>query len=213
MEFGAEASEVTEKVIDRRGSPGVLVLSAACTVLYMNRQARELIRDMKNGSVPGARTAELPAMIHEVCRELCAIDGDPLHRANREQIEVRRLAEGRPLPVIMRGLLLSGMTGDQQGAVIILEAVGRRETMALRMNEAFALTDREQMVVHTLVKGSTNKEIASELSITVPTVKAHLKHIMAKTKCSTRTGILAQVLCPLDFPVTTEREGLRQTVI
>ena len=123
--------------------------------------------------------------------------GDPLHRTNREQIEVRRLAEGRPLPVIVRGLLLSGITtDDHQGAVIMLEAVGRRETMALRMNDAFALTDREQMVVHTLVKGSTNKEIASELSISVPTVKAHMKNIMAKTKCSTRTGILAQVLCP-----------------
>jgi len=98
--------------------------------------------------------------------------GDPLHRTNREQIEVRRLAEGRPLPVIVRGLLLSGITtDDHQGAVIMLEAVGRRETMALRMNDAFALTDREQMVVHTLVKGSTNKEIASELSISVPTVK------------------------------------------
>jgi DNA-binding CsgD family transcriptional regulator len=212
MELGAEASEVREKIIDRRGSPGVLVLSAACTVLYMNRQARELICDMKNGSVPGARTGELPAIIHEVCRELCAIDGDPLHRTNREQIEVRRLAEGRPLPVIVRGLLLSGITGDQQGAVIILEAVGRRETMALRMNEAFGLTDREQMVVHTLARGSTNKEIAYELSITVPTVKAHMKHIMAKTKCSTRTGILAQVLCPSAFPVL-QREGLRQAGI
>ena len=171
MEFGAEASEVSEKVIDRRGSPGVLVLSGACTVLYMNRQARELLRDMRNGSLAGDPTGELPAMIHEVCRELYTI-GDPLHQTNREQIEVRRLAEGRPLPVIVRGLLLSGITtDDHQGAVIMLEAVGRRETMALRMNDAFALTDREQMVVHTLVKGSTNKEIASELSISVPTVK------------------------------------------
>lgn len=197
MELGAEASEVREKMTDHRSSPGVLVLSAACTVLYMNRQARELVRDMKNGSVPGAPTGELPAMIHEVCWELYAIGRDPLHQTNREQIEVRRLAEGQPLPVIVRGLLLSGITsGDQQGAVIILEAVGRRETMVLRLNEAFALTDREQMVVHMLAKGSTNKEIACELSITVPTVKAHMKHIMAKTKCSTRTGILAQVLCP-----------------
>ena len=89
-----------------------------------------------------------------------------------------------------------GTTGEQHGTVIILEAVGRRETVALRVNEAFRLTDREQMVVNTLAKGSTNKEIACELSITVPTVKAHIKHIMDKTKCSTRTSILAQVLYP-----------------
>jgi DNA-binding CsgD family transcriptional regulator len=197
MEFDIEGWEVREKMTDRRGSPGVLVLSAACTVLYMNRSARELIRDMQNGAVPRAPTADLSAMIQEVCRELHAIGDDPLHRTNREQIEVRRLVEGRSLPVVVRGLLLSKITaGDQAGAVIILEAVGRRETMALRMNEAFALTDREQKVVHTLVKGSTNKEIACELSISISTVKTHMKHIMAKTKCSTRTGILAQVLCP-----------------
>ena len=40
------------------------------------------------------------------------------------------------------------------------------------------------------------KEIACELRITVLTVKAHMKNIMGKTKSSTRTGILAQVLCP-----------------
>ena len=45
-------------------------------------------------------------------------------------------------------------------------------------------------------KGSTNKEIACELSISISTVKTRMKHIMARTKCSTRTGILAQVLCP-----------------
>lgn len=80
-------------------------------------------------------------------------------------------------------LLSENTTGDPEGAVIILEAVVQ-------------LTDREQMVVHTLAKGSTHKEIACELRITVPTVKAHMKSIMGKTKSSTRTGILAQVLCP-----------------
>lgn len=52
MEFDIEGWEVREKMTDRRGSPGVLVLSAACTVLYMNRSARELIRDMQNGAGP-----------------------------------------------------------------------------------------------------------------------------------------------------------------
>ena len=82
-------------------------------------------------------------MVNEVCQELQAIDRDRLHSKNREQIEVRRLAEGQPLPIIVRGMLLSGnTTGDPQGTIIILESVGRRETMPLRVNEAFRLTDR-----------------------------------------------------------------------
>ena len=36
-------------------------------------------------------------------------------------------------------------------------------------------------IVHTVAKDSTHKEIACELRITVPTVKAHMKNIMGKT--------------------------------
>lgn len=197
MEFIAGAGEAMAKITDLRGSPGVLVLSAACKVLYMNRRGWQLIRDMNKGPASAGLSGGLPAMVIEVCRGLQAIDRDPRHPQNREQIEVQRLAAGQPLPIIVRGMLLSrDTTGDPQGTVIILEAVGRRETMGLRLKETFQLTDREQMVVHTLAKGSTNKEIACELSITVTTVKAHMKNIMGKTKSSTRTGILAQVLSP-----------------
>jgi hypothetical protein len=91
----------------------------------MNRRASELVRDMKKGPVPRALSGGLPAMVHEVCQELQAIDRDTLHPKNREQIEVRRLAEGQSLPIIVRGMLLSeNTTGDPQGTVIILEAVG-----------------------------------------------------------------------------------------
>jgi len=48
-------------------------------------------------------------------------------------------------------------------------------------------------VIEHLAKGWTNKEIANALGITEQTVKEHIKHIMQKTKSTTRTGILAQV--------------------
>ena len=50
------------------------------------------------------------------------------------------------------------------------------------------------MVVQNLLKGWTNKEIANELGVTEQTIKEHIKHIMAKTKTTTRTGILVQVI-------------------
>jgi len=75
-----------------------------------------------------------------------------------------------------------------------MEVMGRRERVAQQVQKRFNLTNREQTVVQTLAKGLTNKEIATALGITEPTVKAHIKHIMEKTKCTTRTGIIAQVL-------------------
>ena len=44
-----------------------------------------------------------------------------------------------------------------------------------------------------LAKGWTNKEIASALQLALPTVKEHIRHIMAKTNTTTRTGILVRV--------------------
>jgi DNA-binding NarL/FixJ family response regulator len=62
------------------------------------------------------------------------------------------------------------------------------------LKDVFRLTDREIMVVQNLLKGWTNKEIANELGVTEQTIKEHIKHIMAKTKTTTRTGILVQVI-------------------
>jgi DNA-binding NarL/FixJ family response regulator len=77
----------------------------------------------------------------------------------------------------------------------MMEGIGRwQETGLKQAMELFNLTDREQAVVQNLSRGWTNKEIATELRITEQTVKEHIKHIMQKTRTSTRTGILAQVL-------------------
>jgi DNA-binding NarL/FixJ family response regulator len=77
----------------------------------------------------------------------------------------------------------------------MMEGIGRWQETGIKQAMAlFNLTDREQAVVENLSRGWTNKEIARELKITEQTVKEHIKHIMQKTKTSTRTGILAQVL-------------------
>ena len=44
------------------------------------------------------------------------------------------------------------------------------------------------------MKGWTNKEIANAIAISELTVKEHIKHIMDKTRTSTRTGILVKIL-------------------
>ena len=66
--------------------------------------------------------------------------------------------------------------------------------MIEQAKELFRLTTREVSVVQHLLKGWTNKEIASALTVTEQTIKEHIKHIMAKTQTTTRTGILVHVL-------------------
>ena len=85
--------------------------------------------------------------------------------------------------------------GSKSRILITIEELGRRqEAIIEQATELFRLTAREVAVVEHLLKGWTNKEIANALKVTEQTVKEHIKHIMAKTKTSTRTAILVQVL-------------------
>jgi DNA-binding CsgD family transcriptional regulator len=53
------------------------------------------------------------------------------------------------------------------------------------------LTAREMAILHLLVRGKTNKEMAQELDISVNTVAVHVAHILKKTGASNRTEAVA----------------------
>jgi DNA-binding NarL/FixJ family response regulator len=55
------------------------------------------------------------------------------------------------------------------------------------------LSPREQAVVRLTVRGLTNRQIASELVISIKTVECHLANVFAKLGVSTRTQLAARV--------------------
>lgn len=70
----------------------------------------------------------------------------------------------------------------------------RRSALDRRISQqldVYGLTPRELSIVHLLVQGCSNKEIAGRCDIAVQTVKDHLKHIYGKTGVHQRTALLA----------------------
>ncbi len=55
------------------------------------------------------------------------------------------------------------------------------------VNQATALTERERDVIALLAEGSSNKQIARELSISETTVKGHVANILGKLELTDRT--------------------------
>jgi DNA-binding CsgD family transcriptional regulator len=194
MEAPVEFSHDLKGIADLRGGPGLIILSTDKRLLHMNRRGWELIRQINDAQTVTETVKAgglLPTAVTEICTEIHTLLKAQLGSKDWEQLEVRRLVGDSKRPILLRGF---GLPGSDSRVLIVMEAMGRRERVAQQIQERFQLTNREQTVVQTLTKGFTNKEIASALGITEPTVKAHIKHIMEKTKCSTRTAIVAQAL-------------------
>ena len=67
------------------------------------------------------------------------------------------------------------------------------ERLSLR-SQREQLTERERDVLESLIKGRSNKEIASGLCISEETVKSHLKMLFAKLRVHDRTGAAVEAI-------------------
>ena len=65
---------------------------------------------------------------------------------------------------------------------------------SLKASQTVHLTEREQEVLHWLVEGASNEEIAQRLYIRVATVKAHLTAIFEKLGVSSRSQAIVKAL-------------------
>jgi len=90
---------------------------------------------------------------------------------------IRRVAAGDPIlsPAVTRRLMR--------------RAVVQENTRERAGQQLAALSPRELEVVRAIAEGQTNAEIASSLLMSVPTVKAHVTHILTKAGLANRTQI------------------------
>jgi len=90
---------------------------------------------------------------------------------------IRRVAAGDPIlsPAVTRRLMRRA---------VVQENARERAGQQLA-----ALSPRELEVVRAIAEGQTNAEIASSLLMSVPTVKAHVTHILTKAGLANRTQI------------------------
>lgn len=90
---------------------------------------------------------------------------------------IRRVAAGDPIlsPAVTRRLMRRA---------VVQENARERAGQQLA-----ALSPRELEVVRAIAEGQTNAEVASSLLMSVPTVKAHVTHILTKAGLANRTQI------------------------
>ncbi|HEX7165202.1 MAG TPA: response regulator transcription factor [Trebonia sp.] len=90
---------------------------------------------------------------------------------------IRRVAAGDPIlsPAVTRRLMR--------------RAADQENTKEQALRQLAGLSPREREVVQAIAEGQTNAEIAASLLMSVPTVKAHVTHILTKAGLANRTQI------------------------
>ncbi len=204
-----QSSGVLEKIAEKRAVPGVVSLTGAMFLLYMNAEAEGICHQfrvdqdrVRNGdAVPETDSAHgvmghavLPQEIFDLCgaieQEALSING----AKSGDEIQLRRVIGEYEHPILLRGFLIPGHQEHEPRFLILLERLGRRpQAPSNEAQKYFNLTDRELEIIMNVAEGKTNREIAKLLAISEHTVKEHIKHVLKKTGSSTRTGILAQI--------------------
>jgi DNA-binding CsgD family transcriptional regulator len=184
-------------MVASRKSLGIVILNGLGGVVHMNETAWQILMVIRRHDAV-LKKGVMPQAVIDLCQELeGSLEGRAAGKLKPRSEATRLMATADGI-VLLRALALErvkDIPGDGSNRfLIMLERAAERGQGNETGKDRFCLTDREWQVTQALTKGFTNKEIGNALRIAEPTVKSHLKHIMQKMKCTTRTAIVSQVV-------------------
>ena len=168
---GRVAIELTERL-----NPDVVVMDLSMPVLNGTRAARELMWRHPSLKILALTVHEERSYLRELLE--AGASGYLLKRAAAEELvhAIRRVAEGS---IYVDGHLIPDVLDRSV-------RTPRREGRG----DGKPLTPREEEVMRQIAKGYSNKEIASQLSVSVKTVETHKARATEKLDIHNRAGIV-----------------------
>jgi DNA-binding CsgD family transcriptional regulator len=191
------ASNQLERMEVPHAGPGIILLSASMQLLYKDRRAWELCQQIIRGQDGKTANGVLPPAVASLADQVRSILQARTDPKDWEQIQLRRGVHTPHISVILCGTALIDHTHSDTRILIVISEVGIgvwQDTVLVQAKEKFHLTARETTVVQHLLKGWTNKEIANEMQLAEQTIKEYFKHILEKTRTTTRTGIAMTII-------------------
>ena len=98
--------------------------------------------------------------------------------------------EGEPMTHLLRRARQQDLTSRYIES--LLQAFNAEEAPAMEALLPEALSEREMQVLRLAASGASNKDIAAELFIALPTVKKHVGHILVKLDAHNRVEAIAR---------------------
>jgi len=129
-------------------------------------------------------------------------DCDPIFKALQAGANGYLLKRSSP-DQILEAIVEVSQGGAPMSSHIARKVVQSFQSKGLSNADQASLTQREEEILGHVVKGFSNKEIASALSISVETIRVHLKNIYEKLHVRSRTE--AAMKCMGEKPVASVR--------
>jgi DNA-binding CsgD family transcriptional regulator len=191
------SSDQKEHMAVPHAGPGIMLLTTSMRLLYKDQRAwelcRQIIRSQDGKTAHGVLPPAVASLVEQI-QKILKLRTDP---KDWEQIQLSCVVNTLHSAVLVCGTALIDQTHTETRILIVISEVGIgawQDNVLVQAKGTFHLTAGETTVVHHLLKGWTNKEIANEMRLTEQTIKEHLKHISKKTRATTRTGIAMTII-------------------
>lgn len=187
---GMRAAALTEAAIRHTASadvttPGVVVLDLQSRVVLRSGPAAEQLGDLAD---VGMLSEKLPYAVLSLLTRLRAAH---MQAEGLQSAELR--AQGRSGRwYILRGSLAEPDPAGESATIVVIEPAAPLGTAPL-LSHMYGLTPREREVLVLVIRGESNKRIASRLGLSVYTVQDHLDHACAKVGVRGRKALLAKL--------------------
>ena len=161
-------------------------------------KARELVPDLilMDVGMPGCDGLEATQRIKKELPDVTIVMLTVRNEDDKLFEAIRNGAQGYLLKSIRSQEMLALLRGAVRGEAAITPSLGGRMLEEFRRvgkraavdpaEKSAALTTREQEVLGLVAAGATNKEIAQTLSVSIHTVKSHMRKILAKLQLDRR---------------------------
>jgi DNA-binding CsgD family transcriptional regulator len=170
---------------------GVIMLSHARQILYINPIARRLLHELRQSDSHLSSPQQLPAQLAGLCQTL---QGQLEQHSDREEwkhVQIQQTITTSRHRMVLRGCALPGESSTSGHRILIFIEATSDAALSPASHKSPQLSLRQQAIVDGLIRGLSNKLIAEELKVSEYTVKEYLRTIMLKMQVCTRGAVIA----------------------
>lgn len=188
----------TTKSVPTFKSPGVILMTRQQDIVYINPQATLLLEQLGKPARVRPSSQRHPSALLSLCTSLHSKLARSLQDGRWwDDVLTQSVVTTSTGAILLRGLVLPADDAVLDHRFLVLLECVPCETPQSAPEPADdlpLLSHRQHAIAKGLIRGLTNKQLASELQISPHTVKEYIRALMLKVKAPNRAGIVAQLL-------------------